>query len=339
MTVTLKQVASHAGVSYQTVWRALHDTPGILPGTRAQVLEVAARLGYRRNSAASSLRTARSNTIGLIVLDVSNPFTGQLVGGVESRATEAGCSVLLLNSGDDVERERLAIHALTGRQVDGIILNPSSRGDHSYLLRDLPAGLPLVSINRPIPGVLCATVASRHADVALAGRLLLDRGHRLVAGIFGEQANTPFHHRNLALQRALRIAGAVPRPGWFRHGPNTIAFGREATRALLSLPDRPTGLFAGGNRLTEGVLLGLRDLGLRQGTDVTVVGFDLGYARLLDPPMPVLLQPGHAMGRLAAETLLSMRAGHLVQRLLPLPLRLDCGLDGDGPVACHQALA
>lgn len=329
MSVTLKQVASAAGVSYQTVWRALHDAPGILPATRAAVLEVASRLGYLRNSAASSLRTARSNTIGLVVLDVSNPFTGQLVSGVEAAATEAGCSVLLLNSGDDLERERRAIQALVGRQVDGIILNPSSKGDHSYLQRDLPAKLPLVSINRPIPGVPCAAVASRHADVALVVPLLLQRACGKVGGIFGERGNTPFRDRNSALQRALKIAGVTPRPHWFRHGPNSVAFGREATKALMSETDPPSGLFAAGNRLTEGMLLGLRDLGLRQGTDVAVVGFDLRYAGLLDPPMPVILQPAHEMGRLAVKTLLALQAGQLIQTLAPLPLRLDCGLDKD----------
>lgn len=325
MSVTLKHVASNAGVSYQTVWRALHDAPGILPGTRAHVLEVASRLGYRRNSAASSLRTSRSNIIGLVVLDVSNPFTGQLVGGVEAAATEGGRSVMLMNSGDDIARERLAIQALTGRQVDGIILNPSSKGDHSYLLRDLPAGLPLVSINRPIPGVPCATVASRHADVSLAARLLLDRGHRRIGGIFGERANTPFYYRDLALRRTLKGEGHAMQSRWFRHGANTVAFGRQATRDILSLEDRPTGLFAGGNRLTEGMLLGLRDLGLRQGIDVSVVGFDLRYAQLLEPPMPVLLQPGHEMGQLAVKALLSMRAGQPLRRLPPLPLQLECG--------------
>ena len=324
MTITLKQVASDAGVSYQTVWRALHDSPGILPVTRAHVLEVAARLGYRRNAAASSLRTATTNTIGLVVLDVSNPFTGELVGGVEAAATAAGRSVMLMNSGDDVERERLAIRALVGRQVDGIILNPSSIGDHSYLYQALPPGLPLVSINRPIPGVPCATVESRHADVELAAKLLLDAGHDRIGGVFGERANTPFHHRKLALRRSLQRAGQQPDRRWLRHGPNCVAFGQRATIEILSLPDRPTALFAGGNRLTEGALLGLRDLGLRQGVDIALVGFDLHYARLLDPPMPVLLQPGREMGRSAVAAVLAMQAGQPIRALEPLPMRLDC---------------
>ncbi len=325
MTVTLKQVASDAGVSYQTVWRALHDSPGILPDTRAHVLTVAARLGYRRNSVASSLRTARSHTIGLVVLDVSNPYTGELVGGVEAAATGAGCSVLLMNSGDDPGRERLAVHALMERRVDGIILNPSSLGDHSYLLRDLPPGFPLVSINRPIPDVPCVTVESRHADVALGARFLLDRGHRRIGGIFGAFENTPFRDRHAALCRALEEAGRAPDPRWLRHGANTVAFARDAVREVLSAADAPTGLVAGGNRLTEGALLGLRDLGLRQGIDVALVGFDLRYAALLDPPLPVLLQPGHAMGRLAAEALLNPPGVGEARPPSVLPLRFEPG--------------
>lgn len=324
MTITLKRVASEAGVSYQTVWRALHDAPGILPGTRTQVLEVASRLGYRRNVAASSLRTARTNTIGLVVLDVENRFTGQLVGGVEAAATECGCSVLLMNSGDDIGRERRAIEALTGRQVDGIILNPSSKGDHAYLLRDLPKGFPLVSINRAIPGVPSTTVESRHADMALATRLLVEQGHRSIGGLFGEAANTPFLRRRQALQRMLHAMPGMP-DLWFRHGPNTASFAREAIKAMLSMPGRPTALVAGGNRLTEGVLLGLRDLGLRQGIDLAVIGFDLPYAGLLDPPMPVLLQPAAGMGRLAVDILVSLRDGRPAPSPDALPLTLDMG--------------
>jgi len=323
MTVTLKRVASDAGVSYQTVWRALHDSTGILPGTRQHVLDVAVRLGYRRNTIASSLRTARSHIIGLVVLDVSNPYTGELVGGVEAAATRAGCSVLLMNSGDDFDRERRAIHSLMERQVDGIIINPSSLGDHSYLVRELPAGLPLVSINRPIPDVPCATVQSRHDDVALAADHLVTAGHERIGGIFGELANTPFHYRNLVLQQALKRSGRRTPARWFRHGANTVEFGRHAVCKMLSAGDAPTALFTGGNRLTEGALLGLRDMGLRQGIDVGLVGFDLRYARLLDPPMPVLLQPGHAMGCLAAEVLLAARSGEPLPSLAPLPLRFE----------------
>ena len=323
ITVTLKRVALDAGVSYQTVWRALHDTAGILPDTRQHVLDVATKLGYRRNITASSLRTARSHIIGLVVLDVSNSYTGELVGGVEAAATRAGCSVMLMNSGDDLDRERRAVHSLLDRQVDGIIINPSSLGDHSYLVRDLPDGLPLVSINRPIPGVPCATVQSRHDDVALAAAHLVKSGHERIGGIFGEPGNTAFRERNLSLQRALKRSGRRVPARWFCHGPNTVDFGRQATCKMLAAADSPTALFTGGNRLTEGALLGLRDMGLRQGIDIGLVGFDLRYAQLLDPPMPVLLQPGHAMGCLAAEALLAARSGEPVPNLSPLPLHFE----------------
>jgi LacI family transcriptional regulator len=322
VTVTLKQVAARAGVSYQTVWRALHDSPGILPDTRAQVLEVARQLGYRRNSLASSLRTRQSATIGLIVLDVSNVYTGEMVSGIEAAATERGYSVLLMNSGDDVVRERRAVASLMGRQVDGLIMNPSSLGDHAYLRNELPAGFPLVALNRAIPGMSSVTVESRAQDAALAARHLIAQGHKRLGGIFGNYTNTPFLHRSLAFRDEIARAGLPVRLAWFRTGENTVAFARQAVQSLLSTKRGPTGLFVAGNRLTEGALLGLRDLGLRQGEQIGLVGFDLRYAGLLQPPMPVLLQPGQEIGRRALESVLRLLQGEQPEPLQTLPLRL-----------------
>jgi LacI family transcriptional regulator len=330
VTVTLKQVAASAGVSYQTVWRALHNSAGILPDTRTQVLEVAERLGYRRNSLASGLRTSQSRLIGLIVLDVSNAYTSEMVSGIEAAATESGYSVLLMNSGDDVERERRAVASLMERRVDGLIMNPSSVGDHAYLRQELPAGFPLVALNRAIPGVPSVTIESRAQDAAEAARHLIAQGRTRLGGLFGNYTNTPFRQRSLAFRHAIELAGLPVRPAWFCEGDNTVEFARRAVRDLLSTKDAPTGLFAAGNRLTEGTLLGLRDLGLRQGQDVGLVGFDLRYAELLQPPMPVLLQPGQEIGRRALQAVLQLRLGKTPKRLQTLPLRLSlAGSPGD----------
>jgi LacI family transcriptional regulator len=329
LAVTLKQVAADAGVSYQTVWRALHGSPGILPETRDHVLEVATRLGYRANSIARSLRMNQSSTIGVIVLDVSNAFTSALVSGIEGEASRNAHSIILMNSGDDIERERRAVSLLMGRQVDGLIINPSSLGSHAYLRDEMPAGFPLVAVNRAIPGVPCTTVESRHADTVEAARHLIALGHTRIGGIFGSFSNTPFYARSAALRAEIKRAGLSVRSSWFRAGENTVEFARQAVREIVSARNPPTALFAAGNRLTEGALLGLRDLGLRQGEDIGLVGFDLRYAGLLRPPMPVLVQPAHEMGRLAFQLLLQIRRGEMPQPAAPLPLRLMVGGQDD----------
>ena len=164
MAVTLKQVADQVGVSYQTVWRAIHDEPGILPETREAVLEAVSTLGYQPNHIAGGLRTRRSGSIGLIVLDVRDTHAAEVTIGVEEEAVKRGLSVLLANTGGDIEREKAAIRSLMERQMDGIILSPAAIGDHSYLKSALPRKFPLVAINRGLKAIRCTTVLSQDQD-------------------------------------------------------------------------------------------------------------------------------------------------------------------------------
>lgn len=325
MAVTLKQVADKSGVSLQTVWRAIHDAPGILPSTRAEILEIAAALGYRRNRLAGSLRSRESHTIGLVVLDVSNANTSSLTRGVEEEATRQGYSVLLMNSEDDIERERHAVRSLLERQVDGLILNPCSEGDHTYLNQELSEDFPLVAINRTIPHVKSATVSARHRDTFQVVRYLASTGHDRIGGIFGNFTNTPFHTRYRSFMKELQLQQLPAREAWFRVGANTVEFGRESIRAILSAEDRPSAVFAAGNLLTEGALLGLRDMGLRHGRDVLLVGSDLRYAELLDPPLPVMRQPAREIGQAAVSVLTHMMHGQAFKqpRALPVSLSVD----------------
>jgi LacI family transcriptional regulator len=324
MAATLKEVAREANVSYQTVWRALHDAPGILPSTRERILLLAAKLGYRPNRLAGSLRTKRSTTIGLVVFDVSNTYTAQVISGIEAAAAKRGHSVLLMSSGNDFERERQAIMSLLERGVDGLIVSAAADGDHRYLRTELPEGFPLVAVNHAIPGVPCVTVSARNREAgAEAGDYLIRLGHERIAGLFGNLANSSNHERYEGLVQTLRKRKVPVRSGWMRAQTNSIEFAREAVRAIFDGPKPPTALFASTHLLTEGALLGLRDIGLRHGHGVTVVGFDVRYASLLDPPLPVLLQPAVDLGEAAADALLDLIEGKSVRASKSLPITLQ----------------
>jgi LacI family transcriptional regulator len=326
MAVTLKEVARQANVSYQTVWRAVHDMPGILPSTRERIRLLAEQLGYRRNRLAGSLRTKRSATIGLVVFDVSNTYTAQIISGIEASAAKRGNSVLLMSSGDDFHREREAILSLVDRGVDGMIISAAAEGDHRYLRKDLPKGFPLVAVNHSIPGLPCVTISARNREAGtMAGGYLVKSAHARVAGLFGNLANLSMRERHEGFVRALRKHSALVRRDWLRAGANTSEFARHAVREIFQAPDAPTALFASTHLLTEGALLGLRDMGLRHGQGVTVVGFDVRYAPLLDPPLPVLLQPALAMGEAAGDALLDLIAGKPVRSPRPLPIAFQVG--------------
>lgn len=326
MAVTLKEVALEANVSYQTVWRAIHDVPGILPSTRDRVLQLATQLGYRPNRIAGSLRTKRSAMIGVVVFDVSNTYAAHMVSGIEGCAAKRGHSVLLMSSGDDFQRERRAILSLLDRGVDGLIVTASADGDHRYLHTELPSGFPLVAINHAIPGVPAVTVAARNLEAgADAGRYLIKTGHRKIAGLFANLANSSARDRYEGLVQAMRKARVSVRRDWLQSGPNSIDFARQAVRKIFQGPNIPTALFGSTHQLTEGALLGLRDIGLRHGHGVNVVGFDIRYAPLLDPPLPVLLQPAQEIGEMAADALIDIISGKKVRssKALPVEFRTD----------------
>jgi LacI family transcriptional regulator len=320
-SVTMKEIAENSGVSHQTVWRALNNKTGILPETRAEILEVAERLGYRRNRIAGGLRTNRSSVIGLIVINISIPFTGQLARGVEEAASRQGKSVLLMNTGDDFAREKLAMVELVERRVEGLILYPAKTGRGE--VRILPDGLPTVTVNRKFSGLPASSVTGRSSDVSRVARYFAERGHTRIGGLFGQLSNPLFLSRARAYKAELARLGVPVEDRFFRAGENSIAFSRSATVELLSQASAPTALFAAGNRETEGALLGLRDLGLRHGRDISLVGFDAPYASLLDPPLPVMMLPARTMGELAVDALHNMitHQGSVTHQTLPIDFR------------------
>lgn len=322
MAATLKQVAQAAGVSYQTVWRAVHGYPGILPTTRDKILRSVAQLGYRPNRVAGSLRTKRTETLGLVVFDVSNTYTAQLISGIESEAGKRGYSVLLMSTGNDFNRERAAILSLLERGVDGLIVTGVSQGDHRYLRRELPDRVPLVALSHSISGIQAPTVAARNRDAGvIAAEYLVKLGHKDVGGIFGDLGFGSLRERYDGFTQSLKKEKVPVRKNWIISGANKVEFAREAIRKIFNGPKRPAAFFASTHQLTEGALLGLNDIGLRHGHGVVMVGFDIRYAQLLDPPLPVLLQPGFELGELAVAVLADLIAGNVVSQPDELSVR------------------
>ena len=324
MVATLKQVAKIAGVSHQTVWRAIHGAPGISEETRAAVLDVATRLQYRRNRIAGSLRTCQSHTIGLVLPEVRRVHAGELALGVEEAAVAHGYSVLFANTGGDPQREQAAVQLLMERRVDGMVLWPNGFGDQSYLHGLLPADFPIVAVNRRSAGYECHSILSRDEDASLAAHYLLRQGHQHIAALFGPAQIAPFRGRQRAFVKVLETNRLPISPEWVKVGDNTPDSAFQATVELFSGSRRPKALFAAGSQLTEGALRGFKQVGLHYGRDVTLIGYDLRYGALLDPPLPMLLQPAREMGRLAFDVILrQFREGMSKPRSRRLPVEIS----------------
>jgi LacI family transcriptional regulator len=322
-TVTIKDVAREAGVSIQTVSRAVNGHHEISDETRQRVMAVCAGLGYRPNRLAGSLRAKHTNVIGLVVSDIENAYFAEVVSGVESETTKLGYSVLLANSGEDIARERQAVTSLFERRVDGLIIAPAE-GDHGYLRKEIPKDFPIVAFNRMLDVPGCGAVLTENEKGARqAVEYLIRRGHRNIGAIVASAGLMTSRERLTGFKLAMSEAGLPVRQDWVATGGVQAESARVGALKLLGRKERPTALLTSSHRITEGVMRALKALGLRYGQDVEIVSFDdVPWASFLEPPLPVVAQPTHEIGREAIRMLAGMIAGTAKPSVVRLPVRL-----------------
>lgn len=309
-----------AKVSHSTVSRALRNSPLVNPKTAAEIRRLAEQSGYRLSAAARSLVTQRTDTIGVVVTTIADPFAAGVVEGIEEAANEHALSVLLANSHADPERELRVVRTLEERRVDGIIVTASRVG--SMYVRVLERmQVPIVLLNNQDPGEFTHSVmiANREASVALA-RHLVELGHRRIAYIgdrFGRESDA---ERYAGFRQALREAGLRVEKQLVVHGDGRPEGGHGAMRRLLALRRRPTAVFCYNDMSALGALLAIRQAGLRAPADISVTGFDdLYLAQYAEPPLTTVRQPMRRMGRLAMETLIQLLAGDRTKRAIKVP--------------------
>jgi LacI family transcriptional regulator len=282
----------------------VHGEAGVSPGLARRVMAASERLDYRHNLTASSLRRSdgRSATIGIVLEDVSNPFSSALHRAIEDVAVQRGVLVLASSSDEDEERERRLVAAFASRRVDGLIIQPSSQ-DHSYLLTERKAGTAIVFVDRPPAFLDADTVLTDNAAGVRRGvRHLIAHGHRRI-GYLGDLhtiATAAERHRGYVEELAdhnIEVDESL-----VRLDLRGIEKSEAAATELLSSPEPPTALFTGQNLVTIGAFRVLRRMGLHH--RIALIGFDdILLADLLEPGITVIAQDPAAIGRAAAEIL------------------------------------
>ncbi|MEU8243989.1 LacI family DNA-binding transcriptional regulator [Actinoplanes missouriensis] len=301
---TMNDVARTAGVSLKTVSRVVNGEPTVTPDLAARVRAAVESLDYRPHLGASMLRRndRRTRTIGVLLEDVSNPFSGVLHRAIEEEAHSRGVHVLTGSLGDDERRERELARAFRQRQTDGLIVAPTG-SDQGYLSRF--SGTPIVFVDRQPSGFLADTVVSTNiAGAAAAVRHLVAHGHRRIAFLGDHQRIPAARERFRGYLQALGN-----RPGPVVHDIRSEAAAERATITLLRRPDPPTALFTSQNLITVGAVRALRRLGRHH--SVALVGFDdFPLADLLEPAVTVMAQHPARIGRVAAGALFERIDGH-----------------------------
>ncbi|MGY1620356.1 LacI family DNA-binding transcriptional regulator [Geodermatophilus sp. SYSU D00691] len=309
---TLRDVAEAASVHVGTASRALN--PGsrgrVSRSTAERVLRVARELGYRPNPMARSLRTARTNTVGLVVPDLTNSLVAPLVRGAESVLAPAGYDAWIVNTDNDLDRERALVDSLLGKQVDGLIVATASLDD-GWLAGLHAEGVRMVLVKRLLAGASIPSVtADNAAGVALAVDHLVGLGHTRIAHVAGPESLSTGAVRRRGYLQGLRDHGLPEDPRLVVSCPNsTEEEGARAMAALLDSGVEFTAVIAAHDRSALGIYDVLAARGLRCPDDVSVVGFnDMPLMDKMHPPLTTVRVGHHEMGAEAGRLLLDVFA-------------------------------
>lgn len=314
--VTLRDVAQAAGVSHQTVSRAINGKGEIDPATQQRVLDVARQLRYRPSRFGRGLNRPDVVSVGLIVPDVVNPFFPEFVAGVIAAADERDWQVLVASTENDRSRELTLVRSL-GQQVDalvGYISHPDAQ------LEPYVGTVPLVVVDR---GMDSSNHALVHIDTAAgirAGmRHLIDRGHRRIGMIDCECLSAPLVRRRTFLEVVGEHALPVDE-GWVVTGEQSPAGGAAAFEALHAARPDLTAVVAFNDLVAIGALRAARRLGVRVPDDCALVGYDgLSVVDLVDPPLTTLHLDKRRLGELAIHQVDQLLAGELPPPIVLTP--------------------
>ncbi len=307
---TLHDVAKQAGVSAMTVSRVVNEQPGVKPATRDRVERVLNQLGYRPNIVARGLKAAETNTLGLLVPDVTNPYFPSLVRGAEDVAFDAGYTLVLHNFIEDREREAAALTMFEERRVDGVIVCsprlPESRL-HEHLARQTAA----VVVNRRAPAEIAGSVRVDHeVGARLAVRHLLELGHRTFGVLAGPDDSTAGQERLAGIHEELKAAGITLQEASIIHCPPTMKGGSDASKVLLERDPRPDAVLCFNDLVAAGTLETARNLNLSVPDNLSVVGYDdIAYASMFTPALTTLRVPTYELGAHAMRMLLGRMNG------------------------------
>lgn len=310
--ITIRDVARHANVSVATVSRVLNNSALVSQETRETVMQAVAQLGYRPNANAQALATQVSDTIGVIVMDVSDAFFGALVKAVDTVAQEHQKYVLIGNSYHEAEKERHAIEVLIRQRCNALIVHSKALSDEELtgFMEQIPG---MVLINRVVPGYTHRCVCLDNVSGAvMATRMLLNNGHQRIGYLASSHQIEDNDSRREGWFRALEEQGIAAPDSWVGTGSPDMQGGEAAMVELLGRNLQLTAVFAYNDSMAAGALTALKDNGIAVPQHLSLIGFDdIPIARYTDPQLTTVRYPVASMARLATELALQGAAGKL----------------------------
>jgi LacI family transcriptional regulator len=321
---TIKDIAKMAGVSKATVSRVLNNSKPVSSDVRQKVMAVIDQTGYQPSSVARSLTTRRTNLIGVVIPDVSNPVFSKIIEGIESEANKNDYNILLCNSRYNEDKELKYLDILKDKEVDGIILN--SYHASAKVAKKLEAiGKPTVLVGTQLDQTPFPVVRIDNEKAAYeAVTYLVESGHAHIGMIHGPK-NDPIAGttRLKGYQQALEDANLKLKVTLLIEGHFKLEDGYQGAQALVQLNPEITAIFCANDEMAIGAIKGLTDIGRKVPEEISVLGFDdIDIARIYSPALTTVSQPFREKGKCAMAAILSLIQGERVSQVLIHPHEL-----------------
>lgn len=321
---TIKEIASIAGVSANTVSRALRDESGVSQETRYRIKRIAGQLGYERDVLASHLRTRQNRTVGVIIIDNSNPFYAEVLKGIEAGCKVRGYQILIYNTQGDYAKEEQAIKLMFSYRVRGLIIDPvpNCGEEHIKLLKKRQFPFVLAShYYRDIP-----TNWVGYDDYQVGhtlGELLIEKGHRGILFFGGFPGDSTYDDRFEGFTAALRSHGIELRPDQVVNFQVDADAAYRKMKLLAASPRKFTAVLAYNDLAALAALEAMKEESLRVPHDVALVGVDnIAMTDLVEPGLTTMHLPKQEAGQVAAELLIDCIENHAPDRRIALKPRL-----------------
>lgn len=309
MKVTIKDIARHAGVSVSAVSIALNNRKGIGETTRAKILQIAKKLNYIPNYAARSLISKHSSIIGVIIIDITDPFFSELAKGIEEQANRQGYSIILCNTGGSIKNERKSIITLMSQGVDGIIIATVLHDDpnldmlvsehHPFILVNR------IPLNNPLDEKIDHVIIDNYTGGFKAMEHLYRIGHDRIAVLSGSMKVSTIIERTRGVRAAIDHFGIRFDERHFVECDYSRQKAYEATKRLLSLKSHPTAFFAHDDNMALGVREAVLSCGLDIPGDIAIVGFDdSDTSSLTGIELTTVSQKKYEIGSIATDILI-----------------------------------
>jgi len=300
---TIKDIAREAGVAPSVVSRALNNKYGVKEATRELIQKLAREMDYYPNTAARSLVTRKTGTIGVMMADISEPYYSQIIKGMEFVASQTGYTLLFSNSYESIEHNRVLQKMILSERVDGLAIVGSNIQEKNFVLTLLEQEIPFVLIERNFSDarVNCVWVDNT-GGAYLATKYLIEKGHRRIAHIAGNMYYQVALDRIEGYKKALREADIGFSDEWIISGNFVTQDAYQATKELLR--HHCTAIFAANDTMSYGALHAINEAGLAIPEDIAVIGFDdLEFSALTNPSLTTIRQPRYEMGKKSLEIL------------------------------------